>query len=166
VSDRSVILLCEDNREDAFLLRHAFAKAGLSHAIVDVRNGQQAINYLNGTGLYTNRLQHPLPNLVLLDLKMPLMDGFEVLAWIQTRAELKALPIIVLSGSSDATDIEAARKLGAHDYLIKPKDWDELIKFARLLHERYTSKPLAAPTRPSDTAVITPITHPRQTGCT
>jgi len=166
VSDRFVILLCEDNREDAFLLRHAFAKAGLSHVIVDVRNGQQAINYLNGTGLYTDRQQHPLPNLVLLDLKMPLMDGFEVLAWTQTRAGLKTLPIIVLSGSSDATDIEAARKLGAHDYLIKPKDWDELIKFARLLHERYTSKPLAAPTRPSDTTLIKPIAHPRQTGCT
>src|SRR5580765_18252 len=137
MGNRSLVLICEDSREDTFLLRHAFVKAGLSHRLVDVRNGQQAINYLSGIGLYTDRQQHPLPNLVLIDLKMPLLDGFEVLAWIQTRPELQSIPVIVVSGSNQPTDIEAARKLGARDYLVKPKDWYELVKFARLLHDRY-----------------------------
>src|SRR5439155_739014 len=141
MSNRSLILLCEDNREDAFLLRNAFTKAGLSHPIIEVRNGQQAINYLSGSGLYADRQQHPLPNLVLLDLKMPLTDGFEVLAWIQTRTELKSLPVVILSGSTAAADMETARKLGAQDYLVKPKDWHQLIDFARILHDRWISKP-------------------------
>jgi len=141
MSKRPLILLCEDNREDVFLLRRAFAKADVACSIVDVRNGQQAINYLSGTGLYTSREEHPLPNLVVLDLKMPLMDGFEALAWMQTRAELKGIPAVVLSGSIEPTDLEAAKKLGAQEYLVKPKDWDELIKFAQVLDERYLSKP-------------------------
>jgi CheY-like chemotaxis protein len=141
MSKRPLILLCEDNREDAFLLRRAFAKADLACSILDVRNGQQAINYLSGTGLFTNREEHPLPDLVVLDLKMPLMDGFEVLAWMQTKPELKGIPAIILSGSAESADVEASQKLGAQEYLVKPKDWDELISFARKLHERYLSKP-------------------------
>ena len=140
MSKRPLILLCEDSREDAFLLRRAFAKADLACGIFDVRNGQQALHYLSKTGLYTNREEHPLPDLVVLDLKMPLMDGFEVLAWMQAKPELKGIPAIILSGSAESTDVEAAQKLGAQEYLVKPKDWDELINFARKLHERYLCK--------------------------
>jgi len=156
MGNRSVILLCEDSREDSFLLRHAFVKAGLSHRVIDVRNGQQAINYLSGAGLYTDRQQHPLPDLVLIDLKMPLLDGFEVLAWAQGRPELQSIPVIVVSGSSQSADIEAARKLGARDYLVKPKDWEDLIKFARVLHERYLSGSSATQTSSPEAAFKTP----------
>jgi len=164
MGNRSLVLICEDSREDTFLLRHAFVKAGLSHRLVDVRNGQQAINYLSGIGLYTDRQQHPLPNLVLIDLKMPLLDGFEVLAWIQTRTELQSTPVVVVSGSSEPTDIEAAKKLGAKDYLVKPKDLEELVKFARLLHDRYLANPIATAAPKPDTTFKTRIDHPRPWG--
>ena len=147
-----------------FLWRHAFVKAGLSHRIVDVRNGQQAINYLNGTGLYTDRQQHPSPDLVLVDLKMPLLDGFEVLTWFQTRSELQSIPVVVISGSNQPADIEAARKLGAKDYFIKPKDWEDLIKFARVLHERYLAASTATETPKPEAAFKTPATFPRPWG--
>ena len=164
MGNRSLILLCEDSREDTFLLRHAFVKAGLSHQVIDVRNGQQAINYLNGTGLYTDRQQHPLPDLVLVDLKMPLLDGFEVLAWIRTRTELQTIPIIVVSGSSHPADIEASKRLGASDYLVKPKDGEDLIKFARLLHDRYLAAPVTTGSPQNGTTFETPSRSPRNWG--
>ena len=164
MGNRSLVLICEDSREDTFLLRHAFVKAGLSHRLVDVRNGQQAINYLSGIGLYTDRQQHPLPNLVLIDLKMPLLDGFEVLAWIQSRADLQSIPVIAVSGSNEPADIEAARKLGARDYLVKPKDWEDLIKLARLLHDRYLASSVACETPKPEAAFKSPGTFARPWG--
>ena len=137
---RALILLCEDSREDVFLVRNAFAKAGLSHAIVEARNGQQAVNYLSGSGLYADREKHPLPDLVLLDLRMPLMDGFEVLEWLKTRGDLGWLPVVVLSASDSPADRESARKLGAHDYLLKPREWEDLVKAVQELHDRWITK--------------------------
>jgi CheY-like chemotaxis protein len=140
MSSPSLILLCEDSREDAFLLRHAFAKAGLSHVIVDVRNGQQAINYLTGGALFDDRQKYPLPALVLLDLRMPLMDGFGVLAWLNTRPELKSIPVVVLAASKLPEDIQKAVTLGTHDYFVKPQDWPEWVTLAKTLHERWINK--------------------------
>src|SRR5262249_15525565 len=129
--------------------------AALSHMIVDVRNGQQAVNYLSGSALYADRNKHPLPALMILDLKMPLMDGFEVLAWLQTRPELKSLPVVVLAASHLSADVQKATELGAHDYFSKPRDWSELVKLAHNLHDRWLKKPgpvpvlVAASTTPS-----------------
>jgi CheY-like chemotaxis protein len=140
-----LILLCEDCREDALLLRRAFAKAGLSHQILDVRNGQQAINYLAGSALFADRSLHPLPALVLLDIKMPLMDGFEMLSWLKTRPDLKSLPVLVLAGSNSSADIQRAIELGAHDYLIKPRAWPGYVALAQTLHDRWLKKPWVNP---------------------
>jgi CheY-like chemotaxis protein len=137
MSARSLILLVEDSRDDAFFLRRAFLKAGLSHSIVDVRNGQQAVNYLNGNALYADRSLYPLPNIVLVDLKMPLMDGFELLAWLKERPELERLPVIVISSSDLPTDRERAMKLGARDYFVKPNDPEELLSVVEELHSRW-----------------------------
>lgn len=137
MSARSLILLVEDSRDDAFFLRHAFLKAGLSHPIIDVRNGQQAVNYLSGNALYADRSLYPLPNLVLVDLKMPLMDGFELLAWLKDRPELQRLPVIVISSSDLPNDRERAMKLGARDYFVKPNDPEELRNLVEELHSKW-----------------------------
>ena len=134
---RSLILLVEDSRDDAYFLRRAFLKAGFSHPIVDVRNGQQAVNYLSGNALYADRLLYPMPRLVVVDLKMPLMDGFELLAWLQNRSELSGLPAIVISSSDLSMDREKAMKLGARDYFVKPNDPVDLVKVVEDLHARW-----------------------------
>jgi CheY-like chemotaxis protein len=136
MSARSLILLVEDSRDDAFFLRRAFLKAGLSHPIVDVRNGQQAVNYLSGNALYADRSLYPMPKLVLVDLKMPLMDGFELLAWLQSRPELEQVAVIVISSSAHASDKEKAIKLGAKDYFVKPNTPEELVQLAEGVHAR------------------------------
>lgn len=137
MSARSLILLVEDSRDDAFFLRRAFLKAGFAHPIVDVRNGQQAVNYLSGNASYADRSLYPLPGLVVVDLKMPLMDGFELLGWLQSRPELEGLPAIVISSSALPTDREKAIKLGARDYFVKPNDPADLIGLVADLHEKW-----------------------------
>jgi CheY-like chemotaxis protein len=137
MSAKSLILLVEDDRDDAFFLRRAFLRAGLSHPIVDVRNGQQAVNYLSGNAWYADRSLYPLPKLVVVDLKLPLMDGFELLAWLQNRPELGSLPVIVISSSNLDSDREKAIQLGAKDYLVKPHDPDELVGMIQTLPARW-----------------------------
>lgn len=140
MSAKSLILLVEDSRDDVFFLRRAFLKAGFAHPIVDVRNGQQAVNYLSGNALYADRSLYPLPNLVLVDLKMPLMDGFELLAWLQDRVELERLPVIVISSSDLPTDREKAMKLGARDYFVKPNDPEDLLSVVEKLHHKWIAE--------------------------
>lgn len=137
MSARSLILLVEDSRDDAFFLRRAFLKANLSHPIVDVRNGQQAVNYLSGNALFADRSLYPLPKLVLVDLKMPLMDGFEFLAWVRARPDLEGLPVIVVSSSDLPTDRDKAFKLGASDYFVKPNDPEDLVKVVEELQAKW-----------------------------
>ena len=128
---QAAILLAEDDENDVFLLRRALEKAGLSDALVVARDGQEAIDYLSGNGR-----QH-LPGLLLLDLKMPRLDGFDVLKWLSTRPDLSDLPVVVLSSSCHEADREQARKLGARDYKVKPSDFPKLVGLVRELHARW-----------------------------
>jgi CheY-like chemotaxis protein len=137
MSARSLILLVEDDKDDAFFLRRAFLRAGLPHPIVDVRNGQQAVNYLSGNALFADRSLYPLPKLLVVDLKLPLMDGFELLAWLQNRQEFGSLPVIVISSSNLDSDREKAFQLGAKDYLVKPHNPDELVPMIQKLPARW-----------------------------
>jgi CheY-like chemotaxis protein len=139
MSARNLILLADDDRNDAFFLRQAFMKAGALCSILDVRNGKQAINYLNGDALYQDRGIFPLPRLVILDIKMPMVDGFEVLTWLQGQPALAHVPVIVLSGSGLRSDVTKARELGARDYLIKPNDPAELVKMAKHVNDTWLS---------------------------
>jgi CheY-like chemotaxis protein len=93
--DQSVILLVEDLADDVLLIRRAFEKAKVINPIHVVPNGEEAISYLNGSGKYANRAEYPLPDLVLLDLKMPGIDGFEVLRWIRQQPGLSSLRVVV-----------------------------------------------------------------------
>jgi CheY-like chemotaxis protein len=122
-----IILLVEDDENDVLLLKRAFTKAGLKDNVRVVRNGQDAMNYLSGCGAYGNRNEHPLPFLVLLDLKMPGIDGFDVLQWARKDPQLKRLLIVVLTASNLQTDVDRAYELGANSYLVKPIEFDQMV---------------------------------------
>src|SRR5437899_6823838 len=114
------ILLVDDNPDDVLLIQRAFQKAGLRDALKVVRDGAQAIQYLSGSGLYAERQRFPLPFLVLLDLKMPGTDGFDVLQWTRAQPELRRLLIVVLTSSNLQADVDRAYYIGAKSYLVKP----------------------------------------------
>ena len=126
-----MILVAEDDPNDIFFLRRAFQKAQIKCQILDVSNGQEAVWYLGGTPPYNNRSEYPLPQLLLLDLKMPLMNGFDVLEWLRLQPSLAEIPALVLSSSGHDDDIRRAQVLGAQDYYIKPSDLAQLTNMAR-----------------------------------
>jgi CheY-like chemotaxis protein len=139
------ILLAEDEESDALILGLACEKAGLARPLVIVRDGQEAVDYLRGNGRYADRSAHPLPALVVLDLKMPRMTGFDVLGWLASQATLSEIPAVVLSSSADESDIAKARQMGAREYFIKPHRLEELITIARWLDTRWLSVAEARP---------------------
>src|SRR5215831_9692525 len=103
--DKVTILLAEDDKNDIFLMRRAFENAGFLNPLVVVNNGEEAVQYLQGEGQYAQRDRFPLPGLLLLDLKMPLMDGFDVLAWLRAHPQFNSLPVVVLTSSKLDSDI-------------------------------------------------------------
>jgi CheY-like chemotaxis protein len=114
------VLQVEDEESDVILFRHACTQMGFTHAIQLARDGQEALDYLAGTGVFANRAEYPLPALVLLDLKLPQVDGFDVLRWIRAQPEFTSLKVVVFSSSNHHEDIERAYQLGANSYLVKP----------------------------------------------
>jgi CheY-like chemotaxis protein len=125
------VLVAEDDPSDIFLLKRAFAAAEVNAALHFVRDGQEAIDYLLGESAYADRGAFPLPDLLLLDLKMPRMNGFDVLAWLRQQPGLKRLPVTVLTSSDQSQDVNRAYDLGANSYLLKPhssQDLSELVK--------------------------------------
>src|SRR4051812_19668406 len=103
--DQAVILLAEDNEDDLLVIRKAFQRSNLLNPVHIVRDGEEAVAYLEGKGKYASRDEYPLPDLLLLDLKMPKVDGFEVLAWVRQHPTLRALCIVVLTTSTDMRDV-------------------------------------------------------------
>jgi CheY-like chemotaxis protein len=126
--DNVSILLAEDDKNDIFLMRRAFDSAGFLNPLFVVHDGQEAIHYLEGAGQFAERDKYPLPGLLLLDLKMPLMDGFDVLAWLRTQHQFDTLPVVVLSSSRHETDIDKSRELGVYDYRVKPQSFQDLVR--------------------------------------
>ncbi len=113
------VLHVEDDPDDAFFLARAFSKAQPVCAVRRVAKGEEALEYLGGAGRYADRAEHPFPDLVVLDLKLPGLSGFEVLAWARAQEKLKELPIVVLSGSWLDEDRKKAEASGASGYLVK-----------------------------------------------
>jgi len=122
------ILLAEDDENDIFLMGRAFDRAGIPNPLSVVRNGQEAIDYLAGTGEYAQRDKFPLPGLLLLDLKMPWMDGFDVLNWLRGQPHFDTLPVVVLTSSKLQSDVDKSRQLGVYDYRVKPHGFDDLVR--------------------------------------
>ena len=131
--EQHTILIAEDVEEDVLLLRLAFDKADIKASLQFVRNGQAAVAYLSGEGVYADRIQYPMPRLVLLDLKMPIMSGYEVLKWRQGRRELRHIPVVAFSSSVLEKDIGEVLDLGASAYVAKPVGFSELIEVARAI---------------------------------
>jgi CheY-like chemotaxis protein len=125
--ENKIILLVEDDPNDVLLIQRAFQKAGLHDSLKVVRNGDEAIEYLSGEDAYADRQRFPLPFLVLLDLKMPGTDGFEVLGWARNVPNLKRLLIVVLTSSNLQSDVDKAYDLGANSYLVKPVEFDDMV---------------------------------------
>lgn len=119
---KQTILLVDDSANDIFLMRMAFKKAEFNHPLQEVRNGEQAIAYLEGEGIYSDREKHPLPSVMLLDLNMPMKNGFEVLARVRAQPAFKRISIIILTASRRPEDVERAFDLGASSYLVKPSN--------------------------------------------
>ncbi len=130
---QTTILLVEDDDNDVFFLKLAFEEAGIFNPLQVVTHGGEAIEYLAGQGLFADRARFPLPRLALLDLKLPVRMGFDVLRWIQTRPELHTLLVVVLTSSSNRQDIEQAYRLGARAYLVKPLGLEERVAMARAI---------------------------------
>jgi CheY-like chemotaxis protein len=140
MGSRPVILVADDDDNDVFFLGHAFETAGVDCHLEVARDGREAIAYLRGKGAYGDRGRHPWPALMLLDLKMPLVNGFEVLSWWQTQKKERDLPIVVLSASNLEEDIEKAMALGATAYQVKPYDFSHLLLLARGWGDRWLTR--------------------------
>jgi CheY-like chemotaxis protein len=130
---RKTILLVEDDQNDIFFLQYAFETAGVTNPIQIVGDGQQAIDYLAGRGAYADRARFPFPCLMLLDLKIPVKMGLDVLQWVQQHPELRNLLVVVLTSSSDIEDVDAAYRLGARSFLTKPLTVEKRLELARMI---------------------------------
>ena len=132
---RQPILIAENNQDDIILLQALLQKANLSVPIHVVTDGEQAISYLSATGEYADRAKYPLPQLLLLDIKMPRTDGFEVLEWIRRQHELDDLRVVMLTGIEDVRYVNRAYRLGAISFLLKPIELTELLYLTSVLKQ-------------------------------
>jgi CheY-like chemotaxis protein len=144
MNDTATILLAEDREEDVILIQKAFQKAAIPNPLMVVRDGEQAIDYLAGFGQFSDRAQYPLPILMLLDLKMPGTDGFDVLAWIKTQSHLSMLRVVVLTTSESMRDVQTAYKLGACSFLTKPMDFVGSVEMARQMTQYWLQMNMTA----------------------
>ena len=120
--NNKLVLLIEDNTDDERLTLRALRKNNIMNEVVVAYDGQEALDYLFGTGSYAGRDMSTMPAVVILDLKLPKLSGFEVLKQIRTKEETKATPVIVLTSSDDANQIDECYRLGANSYIRKPND--------------------------------------------
>lgn len=131
----AVILIVEDDPNDVLFMRRAFQKAGVRQAIRVARDGQEAINYLSGTGPFADRRQYPLPCLVILDVKLPKKNGLEVLDWLRHREELRDMPVVMVTSSDENGDKDHAVRAGIEAYRVKPVSFQELVRLAGDIRE-------------------------------
>lgn len=147
MSTTFTLLWVEDEADDVFLGERALMKAGFAKPMI-ARHGEQAVDYLSGTGDYSDRARFPLPSLVLLDLKLPRMSGFEVVQWIRTHPQLRRMPVIMLTSSRERHDVRRAYDYGANAFLVKPVEAQMFSALFRSLHSfwvTFNANPDAAP---------------------
>ena len=121
---RPTVLYVEDDDNDAVLMRYAWKKVGVLNPLQVVTDGDIALRYLSGVGLYADRAAHPIPCLALIDLKLPTISGFDVLEWIRTEPAIHTLPVVVLSSSTREVEVHTAHALRVNAYLEKPSTFD------------------------------------------
>jgi CheY-like chemotaxis protein len=133
IPEDAIILLIDDDENDIVLAKRALSNAQITNPLYVLQDGEEATQYLEGVGRYANRDDFPLPDLILLDLKMPKMDGFELLSWIRAQPHLKALRIVVLTTSEQIYDINKAYDLGANSFIVKPLEFENYQAMVRTL---------------------------------
>ena len=151
------ILLVEDSEDDVIIIRRAFEQGAIANPLAVARDGEEALAYLKGDGKYEDRDCHPLPVLVLLDLRLPRMDGFEVLRWIRQQPRFGSLPVVVMTASSAVKDISLAYQCGANSFMVKPSDFHDVVRMSKHLTTYWLAE-----TTPPDTAWRPSITSPNQ----
>ena len=129
------ILLVEDDENDVLVMTMALEKAGLTCPIRVARDGREAQDYLSGAGKFADRHEHPLPYLILLDLKLPRVMGLEVLKWLREQPEFDSIIVLILSSSSMPEDVQAAYHLHANGYLVKPYNLEKLQLMTQAIKE-------------------------------
>jgi CheY-like chemotaxis protein len=125
------LLLVEDNEDDVFLMMRALKSAGVQLPLQTAMDGQQAMEYLAGSGKYADRTAYPVPALIFLDIKLPHLSGLEVLRWLRAHPELRRIVVIVVTSSNQAADVRLAYELGANSYVVKPASFQQLSEFAQ-----------------------------------
>jgi len=135
MDDSFTILIAEDDPNDVMLLELAIRKNGITNPVKVVRDGEEAIEYLEGKGRYKDREQFPFPSVIISDVKMPRRNGLEVVEWVRQHPTCSVVPILMLSGSRIQQDVLSAYKLGANSYFTKPGTVDELSELLRLAFE-------------------------------
>jgi CheY-like chemotaxis protein len=131
------VLAAEDEESDRFLLQMAFQRAAVSYPLVLVNDGREAVEFLTAAAQQHAGDSGALPRLLLLDIKMPRMNGLEVLYWLAERPEFKDVPALILSSSSQDADMQMARQLGARDYLVKPFGLPALVRLVQDINARW-----------------------------
>jgi CheY-like chemotaxis protein len=127
------ILVVEDTEDDVFFLKRALKSASIPHPVQVVEDGQKALDYLSGAGIYADRETYPLPFLVLLDLKLPYVMGLDVLKWIRSHREFDSMIVAVLTSSQQDNDLTETTRLGGNFYFVKPPTPEKLSDLVRKL---------------------------------
>ncbi|HZU22193.1 MAG TPA: response regulator, partial [Terriglobales bacterium] len=127
------VLLVEDDPNDARLVQRAFSRGAAEVSVLRLQNGDEAVSYLRGDPPYDNRHAHPMPAIVLLDIKLPRRSGFEVLQWVRTQTDfLRRLPVVMLTSSTHSADVNRAYDLGVNSYVAKPESTEQLNELVQL----------------------------------
>jgi len=128
-----VILLVEDNPDDEALTLRALRKNNIENRVVVARDGAEALDFLFCTGVYADRDPHDMPHMILLDLKLPKVDGLEVLRRLRADDRTRLLPIVILTSSNEEQDLMEGYKIGANSYVRKPVDFNQFVEAVRQL---------------------------------
>jgi len=149
MSESQTILIVEDNPTDVMLIRRALARLKIANPVQVIADGDRAVDYLSGHDDYADRMQFPLPALILLDLKLPRRSGLEVLEWLRRQEGLRRMPVVMLTSSRQSDDVNRAYDLGANSYLVKPVEFESLQEMLGTINTYWidwNEKPDIAPT--------------------